>query len=45
MKRILLNMPSQFGGKPSGVARVAFALVEELVRRPDLAVVLRSPWT
>ena len=45
MKRILLNMPSQFGGKPSGVARVAFALVGELVRRPDVAVVLRSPWT
>lgn len=45
MKRILLNMPSQFGGKPSGVARVAFALIGELVRRPDVAVVLRSPWT
>ena len=45
MKRILLNMPSQFGGKPSGVARVAFALAAELVRRPDVAVVLRSPWT
>ena len=45
MKRILLNMPSQFDGKPSGVARVAFALAAELVRRPDVAVVLRSPWT
>lgn len=45
MKRILVNMPSQFGGKPSGVARVAFALIGELVRRPDIAVVLRSPWT
>ena len=45
MKRILVNMPSQFGGKPSGVARVAFRLLEELIGRPDLAFVLRSPWT
>ena len=45
MKRILVNMPSQFGGKPSGVARVAFALIRELAARGDIAVVLRSPWT
>ncbi|WP_375462539.1 glycosyltransferase family 4 protein [uncultured Methylobacterium sp.] len=45
MKRILVNMPSQFGGKPSGVARVAFRLIAELASRPDLTIVLRSPWT
>ncbi|WP_375455231.1 glycosyltransferase family 4 protein [uncultured Methylobacterium sp.] len=45
MKRVLVNMPSQFGGKPSGVARVAFGLIGALAARPGLTVVLRSPWS
>lgn len=45
MTRVLVNMPSQFGGKYSGVARVAFQLLERLVENPDFTYVLRSPWT
>jgi glycosyltransferase involved in cell wall biosynthesis len=44
MTRVLLNMPSQFGGKPSGVARMGFCLIEALVRNPEFSYVLRSPW-
>lgn len=45
MTRVLVNMPSQFGGKHSGVARVAFHLLERLVENPSFTYVLRSPWT
>lgn len=45
MTRVLVNMPSQFGGKHSGVARVAFLLLERLLENPDFTYVLRSPWT
>jgi glycosyltransferase involved in cell wall biosynthesis len=44
MTRVLLNMPSQFGGKPSGVARVAFHLIEHLLQNSEFSYVLRSPW-
>lgn len=44
MTRVLLNMPSQFGGKPSGVARVAFCLIEQLIQNSEFDYVLRSPW-
>lgn len=42
--RILVNMPSQFGGKPSGVARVAFSLLERLVAISEYRFILRSAW-
>jgi glycosyltransferase involved in cell wall biosynthesis len=44
MTRVLLNMPSQFGGKPSGVARMAFCLIEALIQNREFNYVLRSPW-
>jgi glycosyltransferase involved in cell wall biosynthesis len=44
MTRVLLNMPSQFGAKPSGVARVAFYLIEQLIQNSEFDYVLRSPW-
>ncbi|EIZ81184.1 glycosyltransferase [Novosphingobium sp. Rr 2-17] len=37
-------MPSQFGGKPSGVARVAFSLLERLVAVGGHDYILRSAW-
>ncbi len=43
--RILVNMPSQFGGRPSGVARVTFCLLEQLLEQTAHDYVLRSPWT
>ncbi|MBN9006604.1 MAG: glycosyltransferase family 4 protein [Rhizobiales bacterium] len=43
--RILFNMPSQFAGHPSGVARMAFRLLEELIEIGGYRYVLRSPWT
>ncbi|MBO9653042.1 MAG: glycosyltransferase family 4 protein [Agrobacterium tumefaciens] len=43
--RILVNMPSQYGGKASGVARVAFSLLERLLEQTDDDYILRSPWT
>ena len=43
--RILVNMPSQYAGKPSGVSRVAFSLIEQLLRETVHEYVLRSPWT
>lgn len=45
MTRVLVNMPCQFSGRQSGVARVAFALLERLLENPSFAYVLRSPWT
>lgn len=45
MTRVLLNMPSQFGGKPSGVARMAFNLIECLLQNDEFDYVLRSPWS
>ena len=45
MHRVLVNMPSQYGGKPSGVALVTFRLIEHLLERGSVAIVLRSPWT
>ena len=43
--RILVNMPSQYGGKPSGVARVTFSLLERLLDQTRDDYILRSPWT
>lgn len=43
--RILVNMPSQYGGKASGVARVTFSLLERLLEQTDDDYILRSPWT
>ena len=45
MPRILFNMPSQFTGRPSGVARVAFELLHRLIGKSDFEYILRSPWT
>jgi glycosyltransferase involved in cell wall biosynthesis len=45
MPRVLVNMPSQHAGRPSGVALVAFRVIAGLVERGTVAVVLRSPWT
>ncbi|KQP59963.1 glycosyl transferase [Methylobacterium sp. Leaf111] len=45
MTRVLVNMPSQHGGRPSGVALVAFRVIAGLLDRGNVAVVLRSPWT
>lgn len=45
MPRVLVNMPSQFAGRPSGVALVAFRVIAGLLARGTFAVVLRSPWT
>ena len=45
MYRILLNMPSQHAGRQSGVARVAFTLLEHLLDSAKFEYVLRSPWT
>ena len=44
MARVLVNMPSQYGGKPSGVARVAFHLLEQLLQGADHQFWLRSNW-
>lgn len=44
MPRVLVNMPSQHAGRPSGVALVAFRVIAGLVARGTFAVVLRSPW-
>ncbi|MDQ1219661.1 hypothetical protein QE432_001219 [Agrobacterium sp. SORGH_AS 745] len=43
--RILVNMPSQYGGKPSGVGRVTFSLLERLLDQTRDDYILRSPWT
>jgi glycosyltransferase involved in cell wall biosynthesis len=45
MHRILFNMPSQFAGRPSGVARVAFELLHRLTEKSDFQYILRSPWS
>ncbi len=45
MPRILFNMPSQFAGRPSGVARVVFELLNKLIARGDFEYILRSPWS
>ncbi|MGU3666363.1 glycosyltransferase family 4 protein [Methylobacterium sp. A49B] len=45
MPRVLVNMPSQFAGRPSGVALVAFRVIAGLLQRGTFSVVLRSPWT
>jgi glycosyltransferase involved in cell wall biosynthesis len=45
MTRVLVNMPSQHGGRPSGVALVAFRVIAGLLDRGNVSVVLRSPWT
>ncbi|WP_457104995.1 glycosyltransferase family 4 protein [Methylobacterium sp. P5_C11] len=45
MPRVLVNMPSQHAGRPSGVALVAFRVIAGLVERGTFTVVLRSPWT
>ena len=43
--RILINMPSQFAAKHSGVSRMAFCLLEHLLDQTDHDFVLRSPWS
>jgi glycosyltransferase involved in cell wall biosynthesis len=45
MPRVLVNMPSQHAGRPSGVALVAFRVIAGLIERGNVSVVLRSPWT
>lgn len=45
MPRILFNMPSQFASRPSGVARVAFELLHQLIGNGDFEYILRSPWS
>jgi glycosyltransferase involved in cell wall biosynthesis len=45
MPRILFNMPSQFAGRPSGVARVAFELLHQLIGKGEFQYILRSPWS
>ena len=45
MTRVLVNMPTQHAGRPSGVALVAFRVIAGLVARGTVSVVLRSPWT
>ena len=44
MRRILFNMPSQYPGVQSGVARVTFNLIAQIIEDSDLEVFLRSPW-
>jgi glycosyltransferase involved in cell wall biosynthesis len=44
MPKILFNLPSQFAGRPSGVARVAFELLARLIGRGNFEYALRSPW-
>lgn len=44
MPRILFNLPSQFAGRPSGVARMAFELLDRLIDTGHFEYVLRSPW-
>lgn len=38
-------MPSQFAGRPSGVARTAFELLDRLIDNNTFDYTLRSPWT
>ena len=38
-------MSSQFAGKPSGVARTTFQLLESLIGESEFDYALRSPWT
>ncbi|GJE51718.1 D-inositol-3-phosphate glycosyltransferase [Methylobacterium tardum] len=45
MPRVLVNMPSQFAGRPSGVALVAFRVIAGLIARGSFDIVLRSPWS
>lgn len=44
-RRILLNMPSQHAGRASGVARMAFCLIEQLLATTPHDYILRSPWS
>lgn len=44
MARILVNLPSQHGGHPSGVALVAFNLLRELLMVTNDTYILRSNW-
>lgn len=44
MARILINMPSQWGNVPSGVARLCFALLGSFLASGRHHYVLRSPW-
>jgi glycosyltransferase involved in cell wall biosynthesis len=37
-------MPSQFAGRPSGVARTAFELLDRLIDNNAFDYILRSPW-
>jgi glycosyltransferase involved in cell wall biosynthesis len=45
MPRVLFNMPSQYAGRPSGVARMALELLSNLVGEGGYDYVLRSPWS
>jgi glycosyltransferase involved in cell wall biosynthesis len=44
MPRILFNMPSQYAGRPSGVARMALELLDNLIGKGGFEYTLRSPW-
>ncbi|SDO26722.1 Glycosyltransferase involved in cell wall bisynthesis [Methylobacterium phyllostachyos] len=44
MKRVLINMPSQHAKKYSGVSKMIFSLLEQLIQNDDFAYVLRSSW-
>lgn len=43
--RVLVNMTSQFEGKPSGVAVVTFRLLERLLVQTEHDYILLSPWS
>lgn len=45
MPRVLFNMSSQYAARHSGVARVAFELLGQLVGRGNFQYMLRSPWS
>lgn len=43
--RVLINMPSQYAGRPSGVAKVIFSLAEQWAKDSENSYLLLSPWT
>lgn len=44
MKRVLINMPSQHAKKYSGVSKMVFSLLEQLIQNDQFQYVLRSSW-
>ena len=45
MIRVLVNMPSQYGGEKSGVAEVGFQILRQLLKDDDIEFWLRSNWS